>query len=379
VSETAVQPYVEGVEGVRLKLIGIGGAGCNTVNRLVSGGLYGAVTIAANTDKQHLDTVRAHQKILLGPSVTKLHGAGGNPEVGRIAAEESIEEIRESLQDSDLVFIAAGLGGGTGTGAAPLVAKVAKELGAIVVGVVTMPFRFEGNVRRRIAIKGLEELQKYTNTVVVIDNNRLLELYPQYNLKTAFSLADEVINNMILSITESIVKPSLINIDFEDFKAVVGQGKLASLGIGRSSSPNRAEEATFNALQSPLLEGTFDGITAAIVHVTGGEDMKLKEASRPPEIISELMGEEGLVVWGARIDNYYASTMQVALILTGISSVSVTSIGESEPIVNLEAEEAHKLSSKTPVSNNENLQDKEEDELEKLIAELGIKRLKVEK
>jgi len=376
VSEPLLQTYTDDVDGVRLKLIGVGGAGCNTVNRLVTGGLYGAVTIAANTDKQHLDTIRAHQKILLGPSVTKFHGAGGNPEIGRVAAEESIEEISGALQDSDLVFIAAGLGGGTGTGAAPLVAKVAKELGAIVVGVVTMPFRFEGNVRRRIAIKGLEELQKYTNTVVVIDNNRLLELYPQYNLKTAFSLADEVINNMILSITESIVKPSLINIDFEDFKAVVSQGKLASLGIGRSSSPNRAEEATFNALQSPLLEGTFDGITAAIVHVTGGEDMKLKEASRPPEIISELMGDEGLVVWGARIDNYYASTMQVALILTGISSVSVTSIGESEPVVNLNADESHKIESKTHQVPDESIHEREEDELEKLIAELGIKRLR---
>ncbi|MEM3807527.1 MAG: cell division protein FtsZ [Nitrososphaerota archaeon] len=375
-SEPLLQTYTDDVDGVRLKLIGVGGAGCNTVNRLVTGGLYGAVTIAANTDKQHLDTIRAHQKILLGPSVTKFHGAGGNPEIGRVAAEESIEEIRGALQDSDLVFIAAGLGGGTGTGAAPLVAKVAKELGAIVVGVVTMPFRFEGNVRRRIAIKGLEELQKYTNTVVVIDNNRLLELYPQYNLKTAFSLADEVINNMILSITESIVKPSLINIDFEDFKAVVSQGKLASLGIGRSSSPNRAEEATFNALQSPLLEGTFDGITAAIVHVTGGEDMKLKEASRPPEIISELMGDEGLVVWGARIDNYYASTMQVALILTGISSVSVTSIGESEPVVNLNADESPKIESKTHQVPDESIHEREEDELEKLIAELGIKRLR---
>ncbi len=378
-SETTIQTSVDSVEGVRLKLIGIGGAGCNTVNRLISGGLYGAVTIAANTDKQHLDMIRAHQKILLGPTVTKFHGAGGNPEVGRIAAEESIEEIRQSVQDSDLVFIAAGLGGGTGTGAAPLVAKVAKESGAIVVGVVTMPFRFEGSIRRRIAVKGLEELQKYTNTVVVIDNNRLLELYPQYNLKTAFSLADEVINNMILSITESIVKPSLINIDFEDFKAVVGQGKLASLGIGRSSSPNRAEEATFNALQSPLLEGTFDGITAAIVHVTGGEDMKLKEASRPPEIISELMGDDGLVVWGARIDNYYASTMQVALILTGVSSVAITYGGESGPLVDLEGERLKEVVAKAPSPIDDNHHEKEEDELEKLIAELGIKRLKIDR
>jgi cell division protein FtsZ len=368
--------------GVRIKLMGLGGAGSNTVHRLVSGGLYGAAAIAANTDKQHLETVNAHHKILLGPRYTRDHGAGGNPEVGRAATEESAEEIRRALEGSDLVFIAAGLGGGTGTGGAPVAARVAKELGAIVIGVVTLPFRFEGGVRRRIALRGLAELQKHVNTVVVVDNNRLLELYPQYNLKTAFSLADEVINNMILSITESIVKPSLINIDFEDFKTVVAQGRLASLGIGRSSSPNRAEEATFNALQSPLFEGgvELEGVSAAIVHVTGGDDMKLKEASRPPEIIYELMGEDGLIVWGARVDNYYNSTMQVSLILAGLDTQTYlkdlqapTERVEERVFASVQrpvAEPVLEQAARRP-------EDVGADELERLVRELGIRRIGV--
>jgi cell division protein FtsZ len=383
-SQEASAGYEDGF-GVKIKLIGLGGAGSNTVHRLVSSGLYGATAIAANTDRQHLDTVNAHHKILLGPKTTRDHGAGGNPEVGRLAAEESIEEIRKALEGSDLVFIAAGLGGGTGTGAAPVCARVARELGAIVVGVVTMPFRFEGGVRKRIALRGLSELQQYVNTVVVVDNNRLLELYPQYNLKTAFALADEVINNMILSITESIVKPSLINIDFEDFKTVVSRGRLATLGIGRSSSPNRAEEATFNALQSPLFEGSvgLEGVSAAIVHVTGGEDMKLKEASRPPEIIYELMGDDGLIVWGARVDNYYNSTIQVSLILAGLETESY--IREMEASVQtiderfFKREPAQDLPPKKEATEPLQATTREEDELDKIISELGIKRLKTEK
>jgi len=372
--------------GVKIKLLGLGGAGSNTVHRLISSGLYGATAIAANTDKQHLDTVNAHHKILLGPRTTRDHGAGGNPEVGRLAAEESVEEIKKFLDGADLVFIAAGLGGGTGTGAAPVCAKIARELGAIVVGVVTMPFRFEGGIRKRIALRGLSELQQHVNTVVVIDNNRLLELYPQYNLKTAFSLADEVINNMILSITESIVKPSLINIDFEDFKTVVSRGRLATLGIGRSSSPNRAEEATFNALQSPLFEGSMDleGVGAAIVHVTGGEDMKLKEASRPPEIIYELMGDNGLIVWGARVDNYYNATMQVSLILAGLETENyirdmanaVQEVGDLFP------KREHGNESQTRREAAEEparAQASEVDELDRIISELGIKRLSGQK
>jgi len=302
----------------KILLAGIGGAGCNTVNRLALGGLQGVTSIAINTDAVHLNMVRANRKILIGPTVTHEQGCGGDPETGRLAAEESIEEIQRYVRDVDIVFVSAGLGGGTGTGASPLVAEVAKSTGAIVIGVVTSPFRFEGSVRQRIAMDGLNKLRDACHTVVVIDNNRLRELYPQYSLRTAFELADEVIRNMVHSITDSISKPSLINIDYADFKTIVSRGKLASIGMGWSSTVNRAEEATYNALNSPLLDITYEGISGAIVHVSGGEDMSLNEASRPGEIVSELMSDDALVIWGARIDPYLTSTVQVSLVLTGI-------------------------------------------------------------
>ncbi|MEM1943524.1 MAG: cell division protein FtsZ [Candidatus Caldarchaeum sp.] len=351
------EEYFLNPEDIRIKLIGVGGAGCNTVNRLVSAGMTGVYTVAANTDLQHLDMVRSDRKLLLGKTVTRLRGAGGDPARGRKAAEESEEEIRRALEGSDIVFIAAGLGGGTGTGGAPVIARVAREEGATVVGVVSLPFAFEGQVRKRIAMQGLEELKKYTNTSVVIDNNKLLDLYPQHGLRRAFSLADEVISNMIQSITESIAKPGLINIDYEDFKTIVSRGKLASLGIGRSSSANKAEEATFNALQTPLLDATYEGLSGAIVHVCGGEDMQLAEAARPAEIVSELMGEDGLVIWGARIDDSYSSTMQVSLILTGLSS----------------AEQVVEINEITPTIIDQKIAEESSEEVDKILEQLGIK------
>lgn len=302
----------------RILLVGIGGAGCNTANRLALGGLQGITSIAINTDATHLNMVRANRKILIGPTVTHEQGCGGDPETGRLAAEESVEEIQKFVRDVDIAFVSTGLGGGTGTGASPLVAQIAKSNGAIVIGVVTTPFRFEGAVRQRIAENGLERMRDACHTVVVIDNNRLRELYPQYSLRTAFELADEVIRNMVQSITDSISKPSLINVDYADFKSIVSRGKLASIGMGWSSTVNRAEEATYNALNSPLLDITYEGISGAIVHVSGGEDMSLNEASRPGEIVSELMSDDALVIWGARVDPYLTSTVQVSLVLTGI-------------------------------------------------------------
>jgi len=339
-------------EEVKITLIGVGGAGCNTADRILSMNLKGIKVIAANTDVQHLDMINAHQKLLLGKGTTKFRGAGGDPELGKMAVEESIDEVRAVLEGSDIVFVAAGLGGGTGTGGAPLVAEIARELGAIVIGVVTLPFKFEGNVRKRIALQGLEDMRNKCHTVVAIDNNKLLDLYPQYNLKTAFSLADEVISNMVMSITESIAKPSLINIDYADFKTVMMRGKLAALGVGKSSTPNRAEEATFSALQNPLLDVTYEGLTGAIIHVSAGDDMKISEAARPAEIISELMGEEALVIWGARIDNSLGSSLQVSLILTGVESPELTKPVEEEKKQALD-----------------------EKEIEEIMEELGIKPL----
>ena len=339
-------------EEVKITLIGVGGAGCNTADRMLSMNLRGIKVIAANTDIQHLDMINAHQKLLLGKGTTKFRGAGGDPELGKMAVEESVDEVRAVLEGSDIVFVAAGLGGGTGTGGAPLVAEIARELGAIVIGVVTLPFKFEGNVRKRIALQGLEDMRNKCHTVVAIDNNKLLDLYPQYNLKTAFSLADEVISSMVMSITESIAKPSLINIDYADFKTVMMRGKLAALGVGKSSTPNRAEEATFSALQNPLLDVTYEGLTGAIIHVSAGDDMKISEAARPAEIISELMGEEALVIWGARIDNSLGSSLQVSLILTGVESTELTKPVEEEKKQALD-----------------------EKEIEEIMEELGIKPL----
>ena len=339
-------------EEVKITLIGVGGAGCNTADRILSMNLKGVKVIAANTDVQHLDMINAHEKILLGKGTTKFRGAGGDPEVGRSAVEESIDEVRTALEGSDIVFVAAGLGGGTGTGGAPLVAEIARELGAIVIGVVTLPFKFEGNVRKRVALKGLDDMREKCHTVVAIDNNKLLDLYPQYSLKTAFSLADEVISNMVMSITESIAKPSLINIDYADFKTVMLRGKLAALGVGRSSTPNRAEEATFSALQNPLLDVSYEGLTGAIIHVSAGDDMKISEAARPAEIISELMDDEALVIWGARMDSSLGSTLQVSLILTGVESPELTKPKEEQQKSALD-----------------------EKEIEEIMEELGIKPL----
>lgn len=316
---------------IRIKLIGIGGAGCNSINRLYTHGVHGAKTVALNTDRLHLETVSAEQKLVIGKNVTKERGAGGDPEKGRLAAEESSEDIRKVVEDSEIVFVSAGLGGGTGTGGAPVVAKVARETGAIVIGTVTLPFKFEGPRRRKIALKGLDDMKRECNTLIVIQNDKLLELYPTYTINNAFFLVDEVIYNMIQSITEAITKPSMINIDFADFKTIVQSGKIASLGIGRSSSPNRAEEATLKALHSPLLDITYNNLSGAIVHVTGSDDMKLSEASRPGEIVSELMGEDSLVIWGARIDEKFASSLQVSLILTGVTHYDSESLQEAKP------------------------------------------------
>ncbi|MCS7126003.1 MAG: cell division protein FtsZ [Aigarchaeota archaeon] len=338
---------------VRITVIGVGGAGCNTVNRLTNPNLNKIKLIAANTDAQHLELIKTKNKIVLGKSVTKFRGAGGDPAKGREAAEESIEEIREAIEDSDIVFISAGLGGGTGTGAAPLIAEVAKEVGAVAIGFVTLPFKFEGSIRKRIALQGLEEMKRSCHTVIAIDNNKLLELYPQYSLKSALALADEVISNMILSIMESIVKPSLINIDYADFRTIMMRGNLAALGIGVSSTPNRAEEAAFNALECPLLDVSYDGLTGAIIHVTGGEDMKISEAARPAEIVSELMDKEALIIWGARIDSSFDSKLQVSLILTGVKDKEVD----------------------ISLSQNKTSEILYEEELEKIMEELGVKAL----
>jgi cell division protein FtsZ len=303
----------------RIVVVGCGGAGNNTVKRLMTIGIQGAECIAVNTDRQHLAVTVAHRKLLIGERITRGLGAGGYPHVGQAAAEESAHQLTELLRDADLVFIAAGLGGGTGTGAAPVIAEIAKRNDAIVVGVITMPFSLE---RTRVdkATAGLARLQENVDTAVVIDNQKLMELVPDLPLEEAFGVADEVLANMVKGITETITMPSLINLDYADVRTIICNGGVALVGLGEATGSERANEAIKNALNSPLLEVEWRGSTGALIHITGGPDMSLAEANRVGEIVSEKMSPDANVIWGARVDPRLSGVLRVMLILTGVKS-----------------------------------------------------------
>lgn len=303
----------------RIVVVGCGGAGNNTVKRLMTIGVQGAECIAINTDRQHLSVTTAHRKLLIGERITRGLGAGGYPHVGKAAAEESEKELMELLRDADLVFIASGMGGGTGTGSAPVVAEIAKKNDAIVVGVVTMPFSLE---RTRIdkAKTGLAKLQENADTVVVIDNQKLMDLVPDLPLEEAFGVADEVLAGMVKGITETITLPSLINLDYADVRSIICNGGVALVGLGEASGEKRSEGAIENALNSPLLEVEWTGATGALIHITGGPDMSLAEANRVGELISEKMSSDAVVIWGARVDPKLSGLLRVMLILTGVKS-----------------------------------------------------------
>jgi cell division protein FtsZ len=307
-----------------IKIMGCGGAGNNTINRLMKIGIMGAKCIALNTDHQHLEMIDAHQKILIGKNLTRGLGAGGNPEIGRAAAEESREELKSILKESDLVFITCGEGGGTGTGSAPIVAEIAKMEGAIVVGVATLPFRTEIG-RIEIAKQGLEKLKQFVDTLVVIDNNRLLEIAPDLPLIEAFSVADEVLATMVKGITETISLPSLINLDFADVRTILGTGGVAIVGIGESNgNGNRVEEAINDALNTPLLDVSINGAKGALIHVCGGNDMTLAEANSVASNIYEKMDmTDSMVIWGARVSEEFDGFLRVMLLITGIQSPQI--------------------------------------------------------
>ncbi|MBS7639702.1 cell division protein FtsZ [Candidatus Bathyarchaeota archaeon] len=303
----------------RIVVIGVGGAGNNTVNRLMESGIVGAECIAINTDLQHLNAIHAHQKILIGEKLTRGLGSGGDPNVGRAAIEESIEKVEKVLTDVDIAFVTAGMGGGTGTGAAPVVARLAREKGAIVVGVVTMPFKIERG-RIAYALKGLAEMRRECDTVIVIDNNKLMWLVPQLPLNEAFRVGDQVLANMIKGITEVISMPSLINLDFADFRTIMRRGGVAIAGIGESNAPNRAEDAVQKALRMPLLDIDYSGANGALIHISGDESLTIEEANIVGEIVTQMMSEDALVIWGARIDPNLRGSLRVTLVMTGVKS-----------------------------------------------------------
>ncbi len=307
------------VKQANIKVFGSGGAGNNMVSWLYRKGIKGAEIIAANTDQQHLDISEADRKILMGKDITKGLGCGGYPEKGAEAARESIQDVKDSLKGVDMAFICAGMGGGTGTGSAPVIAKVAKELGSIVIGTVTMPFKIE---RARVdkAEFGLQQLREVTDTVIVIDNNRLVEIAGNLPVKQAFAVANELISTMIKGIVETIAVPSLVNLDYADVKAIMTNGDVAAIGVGSSGTNNRVEEAVHGALSNPLLDISYKGATGALIHIAGGPDMTLDEVTRVGELVTESMDQDANVIWGARISEDLKGKLTVMTIMTGVKS-----------------------------------------------------------
>lgn len=302
-----------------IKVMGCGGAGSNMVNWLFKKGIQGAEIAALNTDKQHLDMMEVPTKIMIGRSLTKGLGCGGFPEKGREAAKENIHEIREFLQGSDMVFITAGMGGGTGTGAAPVVAQIARDMGGIVIGCVTMPFDIE---RARVdkAEFGLSQLRDVSDTVIVIDNNRLVNIAGNLPIQQAFAVANELVSTMIKGIVEIIAVPSLVNLDYADVKAIMANGDVSVIGIGESDSEHRVEEAVKRALSNPLLDVSYEGATGALIHVSGGQDMTLDEVSKIGELVTESLDQDANVIWGARVSDDMGGKVRVMTIITGVNS-----------------------------------------------------------
>jgi cell division protein FtsZ len=302
-----------------IEVIGCGGAGCNMVSWLYKKGVQGAKILACNTDKQHLDITSADYKFLIGKNVTRGLGCGGFPDKGAAAAQENLNEIRELMKQCDMAFICAGMGGGTGTGAAPVIAKIAKELGSIVIGTVTMPFNIE---RARIdkAEFGLQQLRQVSDTVIVIDNNRLVNIAGNLPVQQAFAVANELISTMIRGIVETIAVPSLVNLDFADVKAIMSAGGVAAIGVGFSDTTNRAQEAVRGALSNPLLDINYAGATGALIHIEGGPDMTLDEVEEIGEAVTKNLDEDANVIWGARVNEQMKGRLCVMTIITGVKS-----------------------------------------------------------
>jgi cell division protein FtsZ len=301
-------------------VIGTGGAGCNSINRLAKAGIKGADLVAINTDKMHLMTIsESVKKMLIGASLTRGLGAGGYPEMGAKCADASREALDKAMDKADMVFLTAGMGGGTGTGSAPIIAEVAKGKGAIVISIVTYPFALE-RARLAKADQGLENLKNQSDTLIVIDNNRLVQIVPNLPIDQAFNVSDEIIARAVRGITETITTPSLINLDFADVRAVMSNGGVSMIAVGESKGTNRVEDVVENTLSNALLDVDFTGATGVLLHVTGGPDMTLGECNTIGEMLTEKVDPNATVIWGARIDPSMDGKIEVIAIFTGIQS-----------------------------------------------------------
>ncbi|WP_267642563.1 cell division protein FtsZ [Haloarchaeobius amylolyticus] len=315
-----------------ITVVGCGGAGGNTINRMHEEGIHGAKLVAANTDVQHLVEIEADTKILMGEQKTGGRGAGSLPQVGEEAALESQEEIYESIEGSDMVFVTAGLGGGTGTGSAPVVAKAAREAGALTIAIVTTPFTAEGEVRRTNAEAGLERLRDVSDTVIVVPNDRLLDSVGKLPVRQAFKVSDEVLMRSVKGITELITKPGLVNLDFADVRTVMERGGVAMIGLGESDSDAKSTDSVKAALRSPLLDVDISGASSALVNVTGGSDMSIEEAEGVVEEIYDRIDPDARIIWGTSIDETLEGSMRTMIVVTGVDSPQIYgSTGESQP------------------------------------------------
>lgn len=333
----------------RIKVFGIGGAGSNAVNRMVSEGVQGVEFYVANTDLQALDVSPVANKIKLGKDGL---GAGGNPDNGRKAAVESEADIRAAIEGADMVFLTAGLGGGTGTGASPLFAKIAKELGCLTVGIVTKPFTFEGKKRMVQAEQGLEQLKEYVDSLIIVSNNKVLEIIGHIPFEDAFKEADNILRQGVQTITDLIAVPAMINLDFADIKSVMeGQGS-ALIGIGMASGENKAKDAATKAIQSPLLEAQITGAKSAIVNVTGGASMSAYDAQEAVELIRQAAGNDIDIIFGVAINDKIGESIIVTVIATGFDLPKATYIETDGP-----------ASTKSPLPNNNVQMSQDEDDL----------------
>ncbi len=313
----------------KVKVFGVGGGGNNTISRMREIGIKGGEMIAVNTDAQDLLYSNADKKILVGRELTHGLGAGSNPRIGEEAAKESEQEIKKIVAGSDMVFVTCGLGGGTGTGAAPVIAELAKKQGALVIGIVTLPFTIEGKKRIENAMYGLERLESIVDTLIVIPNDKLLELAPELPLHTAFKVADEILTNAVKGLTELITKSGLVNLDFADVKAVMTNGGVSLIGMGESDSQQRALDAVDKALNNPLLDVDISNATGALVNIIGGPDMSLDEAKSIISSVGERLSEEAKLIWGAQISEDMEKSVRVMLIITGVKSPQILGASES--------------------------------------------------
>ncbi len=307
----------------KIKVVGCGGAGNNTLTRLMQVGIIGAETIAINTDAQDLLYTDADKKILIGRELTQGLGAGADPKIGMESAKETKEEIKKALHGADMVFLTCGLGGGTGSGSIPVVADISKKLGALTISVVTLPFKMEGGHRMKNAQDALINLETVTDTLIIIPNDKLLEVVPDVSLSTAFKVSDEVLVNAVKGIAELVTKPGLVNLDFADVRAVMGEGGMAMIGMGESDTENRAFESVEKALNNPLLSVDINGASGALINVMGGPDLTIREAQQIVETVSSRLSQEAKIIWGTQIDKALGDGVRTLLVVTGVKSEQI--------------------------------------------------------